>query len=699
MKILTFDTFADYAEASVDKSDLCYIKDIDTWYQNDEVQPDPESGLKKGPKYAHHNQGLSAYDIACKNGFRGTVRDWMESLKPKPKPLPHERVIVNINNKCGSTGSTGSTGETGPTGDFYTKQEIDNLFAQYYKKIEINELLSNKQDKLTCSDFNTLVINGTEYKPYGTCGDDVEFELEPAHDDVDYTYELKVSPESLSINSGTTSTVTATFVTYADGVVKSTVNVTSLATWSSMNPNIATVNSGTVTGVSRGSTTITVTYREYSVLLNVSVKSVHTITYNLTGCSIDNRQTSVVNGGSYIGTISSNSGYNPITSNDVTVTIGGVAVSNFMAGNTITLNNISGDVVITAVATKSNVPVEGVVLNMHNHTLAVGENVQLLATVYPDSATIKNISWSSSNYNVASVAGGKVDAVSEGTATITVTTQDGGHTDTCEITVSNATPGTTYTVTTIGNISVVGPASVAEGAKFNGTVTANTGYDLGTVYVYMGADDITATAYNSSTHRITIASVTEDIQVHGETTPKTYTVTWTAGTGCTGNHSESAEYGTVVYASAGDQYVTVNNGYINPHWDKTQATVNGKVTFTRTATQESQSGYTMFAVMEPEDLTEFPDNPVIVTSNNSNFSGAEFVVTTDEDGDYLNLFVPAGTTLKSLYMPLKLDYVDLYKTGTTTHNGVDYDIYVANDYGASTRSIWVSGETINFKFN
>ena len=109
--------------------------------------------------------------------------------------------------------------------------------------------------------------------------------------------------------------------------------------------------------------------------------------------------------------------------------------------------------------------------------------------------------------------------------------------------------------------------------------------------------------------------------------------------------------------------------------------------------------YIMFAVMEPEDLTEFPDNPVIVTSPNSNFSGAEFVVTTDEDGDYLNLFVPAGTTLPSLYMPLKLDYVDLYKTGTTTHDGVDYDIYVANDYGASTRSIWVSGETINFKFN
>ena len=110
--------------------------------------------------------------------------------------------------------------------------------------------------------------------------------------------------------------------------------------------------------------------------------------------------------------------------------------------------------------------------------------------------------------------------------------------------------------------------------------------------------------------------------------------------------------------------------------------------------------YIMFAVMEPEDLTEFPDNPVMVTSNNNDFSGAEFVVTTDEDGDYLNLFVPAGTTLKSLYMPLKLDYVNLIKkTYTVTHDGVDYDVYVANKYGEDTRSRWYAGEIINFKFN
>lgn len=153
-----------------------------------------------------------------------------------------------------------------------------------------------------------------------------------------------------------------------------------------------------------------------------------------------------------------------------------------------------------------------------------------------------------------------------------------------------------------------------------------------------------------------------------------------------------------MYASAGDQYVTVNNGYINPHWDKTQATVNGKVTFTRTATQESQSGYTMFAVMEPRDLTTFPDNPVIVTSNNNDFSGAEFTVCSDEDGDYLNIFVPAGTTLPRLQMPLKLNYVDLLKTGMTTHNGVDYDIYVANKYGEDVRSEWIAGECVDYKF-
>ena len=61
----------------------------------------------------------------------------------------------------------------------------------------------------------------------------------------------------------------------------------------------------------------------------------------------------------------------------------------------------------------------------------------LTATVAPADATNKTVTWSSSDDTIATVADGVVTGVAAGTATITVTTQDGGFTDTAEITVTS----------------------------------------------------------------------------------------------------------------------------------------------------------------------------------------------------------------------------------------------------------------------
>lgn len=66
---------------------------------------------------------------------------------------------------------------------------------------------------------------------------------------------------------------------------------------------------------------------------------------------------------------------------------------------------------------------------------AIGKSEKLTATVEPDDATNKNVTWSSSNPSVATVDNGVVTAVGEGTAVITVTTEDGGKTATCTVTV------------------------------------------------------------------------------------------------------------------------------------------------------------------------------------------------------------------------------------------------------------------------
>ena len=87
---------------------------------------------------------------------------------------------------------------------------------------------------------------------------------------------------------------------------------------------------------------------------------------------------------------------------------------------------------------KQEVKVTGIALDSENISLNVGENRILRATILPENATNKNITWSSNNNQVATVDGnGNVVAKSAGLATITVTTEDGGKTATCQVTVAD----------------------------------------------------------------------------------------------------------------------------------------------------------------------------------------------------------------------------------------------------------------------
>ena len=81
------------------------------------------------------------------------------------------------------------------------------------------------------------------------------------------------------------------------------------------------------------------------------------------------------------------------------------------------------------------VSVTNVALNVTSLELTEGDEASLTATVTPENATNKKVSWTSSDNNVATVSNGKVTAVKAGNATITVTTEDGGKSATCEITV------------------------------------------------------------------------------------------------------------------------------------------------------------------------------------------------------------------------------------------------------------------------
>ena len=83
------------------------------------------------------------------------------------------------------------------------------------------------------------------------------------------------------------------------------------------------------------------------------------------------------------------------------------------------------------------VAVTGVTLDKTTISLEAGQTAQLTATIQPGNADNQAVTWSSSDNNVVSVdATGKITANAKGSATITVTTADGGKTATCTVTVT-----------------------------------------------------------------------------------------------------------------------------------------------------------------------------------------------------------------------------------------------------------------------
>lgn len=85
---------------------------------------------------------------------------------------------------------------------------------------------------------------------------------------------------------------------------------------------------------------------------------------------------------------------------------------------------------------KKVIAVTGVVLGKTELTLVEGEEEKLAVAVTPENATDKSVVWESSNKSAAAVSqDGLVTAVEEGKATITVKTNDGGFSASCEVTV------------------------------------------------------------------------------------------------------------------------------------------------------------------------------------------------------------------------------------------------------------------------
>ncbi|MGN0824685.1 MAG: Ig domain-containing protein, partial [Candidatus Coproplasma sp.] len=170
-----------------------------------------------------------------------------------------------------------------------------------------------------------------------------------------------------------------------------------------------------------------------------------------------------------------------------TVSDGGTVTAVAPGSTTITATagGKSDTCVVVVRPAPATVAVTGVSLNKTTVSLKMGvnESTTLTPTVSPDNATNKNVTWSSSDTTVVTVSGGAITALKAGTASITVKTEDGNHTATCEVTVQPAdvTPATEYTVTfnMNGHGEDIAPATTVDGKITAPTAPTAAGFVFG----------------------------------------------------------------------------------------------------------------------------------------------------------------------------------------------------------------------------
>ena len=269
----------------------------------------------------------------------------------------------------------------------------------------------------------TATVKGTEFK--APCEVEITEVVNPA-------VKVVLDKAELSGTVGDKAKLTPTIT--AEDTTKA---CTDAVTWKSSAEKVATVNAGTVTFVGEGTATITVTVGEQTATCTVTVKAkvvaVEKVTLDKTTAALTVGDTTTLKA-----TVTPDNATDKTvtwTSSDETVATVKDGVVTAVKAGTATITAKAGDKTATCTVTVKDkvVAVEKVTLDKTSAELTVGDTTTLKATVTPDNATDKTVTWTSSDETVATVKDGVVTAVKAGTATITA--KAGDKTATCAVTV------------------------------------------------------------------------------------------------------------------------------------------------------------------------------------------------------------------------------------------------------------------------
>ncbi|MBQ9547707.1 MAG: Ig-like domain-containing protein [Bacteroidales bacterium] len=210
-------------------------------------------------------------------------------------------------------------------------------------------------------------------------------------------------------------------------------------TWTSSNASVASVSSsGVVKALAAGSTVITAQAGGKTATCNITVIPA---TVDVTGISLSETSKTLNPGESFMLTATvtpdnaTDKSVKWSSSDETVVSVEQNGKVTALKTGTAVITAKAGDKTATCTVTVKPVEVSKLTLDKSSETLPLGQTLTLVATVYPDNATDKTISWSSSDASVASVdQNGKVSALKVGKATITAAA--GGKSAGCVIIVT-----------------------------------------------------------------------------------------------------------------------------------------------------------------------------------------------------------------------------------------------------------------------
>lgn len=204
------------------------------------------------------------------------------------------------------------------------------------------------------------------------------------------------------------------------------------------------------------------------------------------------------------------------------------------------------------------VAVAEVSLNVASSTLSIGETFQLVAAVSPVDASNPAVKWMSGNPAVATVsAAGLVTAIASGTTSVKASTEDGGHTASVSVTVSDAYAVMFHTA----DGSAVETQSVTAG---NPAIKPDDPTRAGYIFGGWFADDAYSVAWD-----FTANAITKTTTIYAKWTGLDYTITFISNGGTGSMTSVTSACGTNVTLPEAE--FEAPSGYFFLGWATTSA--------------------------------------------------------------------------------------------------------------------------------